>query len=301
MRIDKGWKKKRRLNADWTVFAVLAGVSFLTLFFSTRSFTKLNFRGFGLSFFSGVRSGMYEASSTVSGLMRSVTEMAQLRVEHEELAAQRARAAELERSVVEVSRENARLREQLGFAHAARYRRVPAEVTGRDPDNLFSALVINKGSRAGVTADMPVVAWQDGAQALVGKVIQAGLLESLVMPLYDTSSFVSCRMAESRYEGITEGQGEAGFPLLMRFLINRARDEVSRGDLVTTSGLGGVFPAGINIGRVSRAFSREGELTMELELEPLIDYSRLEYVFVLTGKEAEPASDSGITGAGGGQ
>jgi rod shape-determining protein MreC len=57
--------------------------------------------------------------------------------------------------------------------------------------------------------------------------------------------------------------------------------------MVVSSGLGGVYPAGINIGRVSRVNSREYEISMELELEPVIDFSRLEYVFAIS-PQTEP-------------
>ena len=128
---------------------------------------------------------------------------------------------------------------------------------------------------------MPVIAYHNGTQGLVGKVVYAGAFESLVMPLYDERCFVSSRLAESRYEGIVEGRGIPEIPLLMRFIRKRARDEINIGDMVVSSGLGGTYPAGINIGRVNRINYQEDELSMDLELEPSIDFSRLEYVFVL--------------------
>jgi rod shape-determining protein MreC len=208
-------------------------------------------------------------------------ELAGLRREYSELAGRVARYEQLERSAAEIGQENARLREQLGFSGTIRYRHIPAEFIGRDPDNLFSALVINKGKHSGVQNDMVVIAWQDGVQGLVGKVIQAGQFESLVMPLYDAGAFISSRLAVSRYEGITEGQGNPESPLVMRFIQKRAGNEINYGDLIVTSGLGGIYPAGINIGRVSRVNYQEYEISMEAELEPLIDFSRLEYVFVI--------------------
>jgi rod shape-determining protein MreC len=217
-------------------------------------------------------------------------ELAELRREHAELLRRVTRYEELERSNVEISQENARLREQLGFAQSLRYRHIPAEISGRDPDNLFSALVINKGTHAGVANNMAVIAWQNGARALVGKVIHAGAFESLVLPLYDANSFIAARFMVSRYEGIVEGQGGAESPLLMRFIPKRARDEISVGDIVVSSGIGGVYPPGTSIGRVSGVSYREYEISMEAELEPAIDFSRLEYVFVIETATAETAT-----------
>jgi rod shape-determining protein MreC len=211
----------------------------------------------------------------------SISELATLRRDYNDLTEQLARYEQLERSASEIRQENSRLREQLGFSQALRYRHIAAELTGRDPDNLFSAFVINKGRHAGVDINMPVIAYQNGAQGLVGKVIQAGAFESLVMPLYDGSSFVSSRLASSRYEGIVEGQGGPDAPLVMRFIHKRAKDEINFGDRIVSAGLGGVYPAGINIGRVSKILYQENEISMEVELETTIDFSRLEYVFVI--------------------
>jgi rod shape-determining protein MreC len=291
----KGGAAKIRFSATVYVFVVLMICSFSMLLLSTRSFA-LQFKDAGLSLFSGVRGGVYEISSLVSRTALSVRELADLKREHAELLERVARYERLERSAAEIGQENLRLREQLGFAQTLRYRHIPAELIGRDPDNLFSALVINKGRHSGVANDMAVIAWQNGAQALVGKVIQAGAFESLVMPLYDGSSFISSRFAVSRYEGIVEGQGSPDSSLRMRFIPKRARDEIDQGDLVISSGMGGVYPPGINVGRVSGINYREYEISMEVELEPLIDFSRLEYVFVIEERgiaEEQPEADNG--------
>jgi len=128
---------------------------------------------------------------------------------------------------------------------------------------------------------MTVVAWQNGINALVGKVIHTGAFESIVMLVYDMNSLVSARFSVSRFEGIIEGQGNIDSPLLMRFVSRRAREEISVGDIVVTSGMGGIYPEGINIGRVSGVNVPEYETTLEIEVIPMIDFSRLEYVFVI--------------------
>jgi len=255
-------------------------VSFSMLLLSTRDL-MLNFRDTGVSLFSGMRGGVSDVSSLVTRTVLSAQELFRLRAEHAALLEQIARYERMERSAAEIFQENVRLREQLGFAENLSFRYIPARVIGRDPDNLYSALVINKGRRAGVTRDMAVIAWQGGSQALVGKVISARTFDSLVLPLYDTSLLVSSRFAASRFEGIVEGQGSSETPLRMRFIPRRARDEISHGDLVITSGMGGVYPANINIGRVSGVAYREYEISMEVEVQPLIDFSRLEFVFVI--------------------
>ncbi|MDR2394330.1 MAG: rod shape-determining protein MreC [Treponema sp.] len=291
--MKEGKKQKGRFLAEVYVFAVLSLFSFLLLYFSNSGFI-LDFKYLGLSVFSGIRIGIYEVSSFVSRTILSVGELATLRQEYAELISRMSRYEQLERSAAEIRQENRRLREQLGFSEALGYKHIPAEISGRDPDNLFSAFVINKGKQAGVVKDMPVIAYQNGVQGLVGQVLQAGQFESLVMPLYAATSFVAARFAELRYEGIVEGQGNPELPLLMRFIQKRARNEISPGDVIISSGMGlssgrgGVYPPGITVGRVSQVLYQEYEISMEVAVEPVIDFSRLEYVFVIDAETREP-------------
>jgi rod shape-determining protein MreC len=281
-------------NASVYVFASLVLVSILLLMFSSASFI-FNVKNAGLSFFFGIRGGIYEVTSFVSRSVLSVKELADLRREHAELLKQLERYEELERSNAEIYQENIRLWEQLGFARSLRYRRISAQISGRDPNNIFSALVINKGSYSGVSNNMAVVAWQNGIQALVGKVIQTGTFESLVMPVFDINSQVSSRFSVSRYEGIVEGQGNPDAPLLMRFVPKRARNDINIGDIIITSGMGGIFPVGINIGRVSGVNVLEYENTLEAEVIPMVDFSRLEYVFVIEAEHSAFETGTGLT------
>jgi len=283
---------RRRVSSAVYVFAVLMTISFSLLLFSTREFA-LRIKDAGLSAFSGVRGGVHELSSFVSRTVLSIRELAELRRQYNELVSRMTRYEQLERSFVEITQENIRLREQLGFAQTLRYRHIPAEFIGRDPNNLYSALIINKGSHSGVAVGMAVIAWQDGTQALAGRVIHTGLFESLVMPLYDINSFVSSRLADSRYEGIVEGTGSPDQPLLMRYIQKRARDDINIGDMAVTSGIGKVFPAGINIGRVTNIHYEEYEISMQVELEPVIDFSRLEYVFAIAAEAIDNAAAPG--------
>jgi rod shape-determining protein MreC len=278
------FKRKRRFTAEAYVFIALCLVSFSALLVSTRSFI-VDFRNAGLSLFSGVRGGIHGVASFVSGAVLSVRELAALRREYAELTERMARYEQLERTAADIRQENTRLREQLGFAETLAVAHIPARIIGRDPDNLFSALAINKGRRDGLKNDMPVVAFQNGMEALMGKVSQAGALESLALPVYDVNFYVSARFSDSRHEGLVEGQGDREATLLMKNIPKRAREEINYGDLVVSSGLGGLYPPGIAIGRVVRFQEYENSITVELE--SALVFSRLEYVFVIDLESAD--------------
>ncbi|HCM26049.1 MAG TPA: rod shape-determining protein MreC [Treponema sp.] len=250
------------------------------LFLSTRSFI-VNFRELGLSAFSGARGAVHSVYSFFDRSFDSIRELADLRRQYDALALRLQRFEELQRDSADIRKENFKLRELLGFSTTTIVKHTPAEIIGKDPDNLFSAYLVNKGSKHGLKKNMPVIAFQDGNQGLVGKIVQVGLTESLMMPVFDGNSFAAVRFDESRYEGIAEGEGSQDKPLLVRYIKKRAKDELKFGDIVSTSGLGGVYPKDIMVGRVSKILVQEYQTSIEVELEPIIDFSRLEYVFVI--------------------
>jgi rod shape-determining protein MreC len=293
MRTDK--PKKKRSRRDNYVFILLCGISFSCLLFSTRSFV-VNFRDAGFSLVSGFRIGIHSVVSFASGIVNSIQELAQLRRDYADLAERMERYEIFERTAAEIRQENYRLREQLDFSLSLQYKHTVAEITGRDPDNLYQAFSVNKGKRHGIETNMSVIAYQNGVQALVGIVIQAGLFESLVMPIYSGTAYVSARFAKSRYEGLIEGQGGLEFPLRMRAITKRARSEIQEGDVVITSGLGGIYPAGITVGRVSSLYFEEALTSMEIELVPSIDFSRLEYVIIISSENIAGRGAGGETG-----
>jgi len=80
---------------------------------------------------------------------------------------------------------------------------------------------------------------------------------------------------------MVSGLGSQDLPLQMNYIKKRAKDDISRGDVVVTSGLGGIYPPEIPIGRIKNINLHEFESSLILELESIIDYSKLEYLFVV--------------------
>lgn len=268
--------------------ALLIAISFLCLLVSNRA-VIVKPKEIGLSvigFFQKGVTGFLRWFGDTAGSIR------QLRLAREELERARARLEEADRAtreVVELRRENAALREQLGLSANLPVPRFAARVIAKDHDNLFSTLTLDKGSRHGIRVDMPVVAFQDDLEGLVGRVIAVGPGASQVLPLYDPICQVSTRLDESRFEGLANGQGADRSTLLMRYVKKIAIDRIEYGDLVVTAGLGGLYPAGINVGRVRDIHAETYETSLTLEIEPVIDFDRLEYVYVLGAAAAAPA------------
>jgi len=184
--------------------------------------------------------------------------------------------------LAEVEQQNLQLRKLLDFKqnnpdYTVRIgevigREPPATVIGRDPSNLTQAIILDQGTADGVRKGMPVVT----ASGLVGRVVQADLNWSKVLLLTDTNSHVNALLQSSRATGIVSGdQGR----LVLRYVPQEA--QITKGDIVVTSGLGGHFPKGLVIGQITEVQRRDVDMFQEAEVRPIVDFSRLELVVIL--------------------
>jgi len=282
--VFEGFFAKRRKGVT---LAILIAVSLLCLLLSNRT-VVIRPKEVGLSvvgFFQKGFTGFFRWFGDTAGSIR------QLSAARDELAAARERLQEMDRvtrEIVELRRQNTSLLEQLGFAQMLPPGRIAARVIARDTDNLFSTITINKGSRSGVRAGMPVVAWQGVMEGLVGKVVLVGGGSAQVLPLYDPQCLVSARLDRSRHEGLVAGQGKDRDSLVMRYVKKNAAPLIEYGDLVVTAGLGGLYPKGINIGRIREINAPAYESSLELSVEPIIDFDRLEDVFLIDALPETP-------------
>jgi rod shape-determining protein MreC len=272
-----GFTRRHRTGVS---FALLVLACVLMILFSNRN-VVVQPKRVGQSFFGLFQVGFHAVGSWFRDTWNSIGELQRLR---EELDSARERLAEYERvsrDLADLRRENDALRAQLGFAQTIPFQYLPAQVVARDPGNLFATLVIDRGSHHGVEAGMTVVAFQRGRQGLVGKVVLVGLATSTVQPITDPECFVAARLATSRFDGLVSGSAAKPGTLVMSYVRKLALGEVQYGELVVTSGMGRLYPEGIHIGRVREMTARGYEASLELEVEPIVDLSRLEYVFVL--------------------
>jgi rod shape-determining protein MreC len=269
--------RKRKPGA---VFAFLLILCLVLMLVSNRN-VVIKPKQMGQSLFSLVQMGFHGVGTWFSDTWNSIGELKKLREELEQARIKLLEYERVSRSLTELRRENAQLKDQLGFSRALPYKQIPAQVIARDPGNEFSTLILNKGSRQGVRRDMPVIAFQGGLQGLVGKVVLVGLTTATIKPITDPSSHVAARLQNSRYDGLVSGGQLGSRALVMRYVNKLATNEIQYGELVISSGLGGLFPQGIHIGRVREMRARAYEASLMLEVEPIVDFSRLEYVFVL--------------------
>ncbi len=237
----------------------------------------------GNTFFSVFQIAVNSTTGFVKNTFNSIEELRKLKDEHEGVLKLLESYQTRDRDFIELKQENLSLKKQLNFKTASEYRFESAEIVAQEPGNLFSTLIINKGTRDGILRNMPVIAYQNGFQGLVGKIVETSLFTSKVIPLFDNIAFVASRMLESRYEGLVNGEGSKNSYLIMNYVTKNAYKSLKNGDLVITSGMQSIYPKGIFIGRVRNIKIPEWQTSLVLEIEPVVDFSRLEYVLVLVG------------------
>ncbi len=211
----------------------------------------------------------------------SIRELSELRRQYDDLLTQVRRYETIADDITQLQAENVRLREALGFEAAIPHEALPARVIAKEPGTFFAGITINKGRTAGVRRDMPVIANQDGIRGLVGRVSEVGLTTSVVMPVFDGNSFVAARLLRSRHEGLVSGAGLTDGTLTMLYVARSARSDIAVDDVVITSGMRSIFPEGIRIGTVESIQGRSYETSLTIGVRPAVDFSRLEYLFVL--------------------
>jgi rod shape-determining protein MreC len=182
-------------------------------------------------------------------------------------------------SMIENKYENERLRKMLGFDLMLPYELKPAEVIAYAPTERFKSILINAGMERGVFKNMPVIS----PSGIVGKTVSADRHSAVVQLLFDPACKVAARLQSSRAQGIVAFLGGRYLSLT-----NVPADQnVSVGDSVISSGLGGIFPTGLFIGRVKDFRVKEGEMFFEIDIEPGTNFSLLEEVFVVTSIPGE--------------
>ena len=273
-----------RKNKNGVTFTAILVLCLLMMLFSNSN-VVLQPKKVGQSFFSLFQLSIHAVADWFSGTWNSIGELKRLRSELDEARERLVEYERVFRNLTELRRENQVLREQLGFSQALSFRYISAQVIARDPGNQFSTIMVNRGSVHGMRQGMPVIAFQGGLQGLVGRVVVVSLSTAIVQPITDPNSFVAARLQTSRFDGLVAGsQGIPGL-LTMSYVKKLALNEVQYGELVITSGMGQLFPEGIHIGRVREMTAKEYEASLELEVEPIVDFSRLEYAFIIETEE----------------
>ena len=224
-----------------------------------------------------VQRGFSTVFEPVGDFFSSLADLGDLRSDNARLEAENREMAERIDDAVAVEDENEQLRAQLELDESyVSMEGLNAEVIARPSSNFRWFVTIDKGSDDGIREDMAVIT----PQGLAGKIINARADTSTVLLLIDPEGAAAATVRESReVVGTVQGHG-AGQPLSFDFVDPDV--EVNDGDEVVTSYYNeGIFPPNIRIGTVSDVGTDSAAAEQDIEVDPYVDFTSLDFVLVL--------------------
>ena len=228
-----------------------------------------------------------ESKSVIGSGVAAVREVGTLRQRNAELESLVNRLTVENLRLAEVETENEQLRSLLDFAQTApsysfRGGQVIARVIGGSASLFTHPIQIDLGEQHGIKRGMPVVT----DRGLVGRIDNVYPRSSDIMLITDPRSSVNVMTHGSRAQGILRGRGDE-LPVME---LIPPDIEISVGDIVITSGLGGHFPKGLVVGQIVDVVRNDDLMFQTAVVQPTVDFDRMELVLVITGFPPEAAS-----------
>jgi rod shape-determining protein MreC len=224
-----------------------------------------------------VQSALARINRASVGVWSTYREWKNVRAENARLReeAQRLRVQALR--VMETTEENQRLRRLLALKQAMPLATLSGEVIAREWGGWVRSLTVNRGRDENVARLTAVIA-PDG---LIGRVVDVRPGASIVQVLTDPASTVGAHAVRTRTTGIVEGEPRG----TLRFkYMAREGGGIQVGDLIVTSGAGGLSPRGIPVGRVRAIDDRGSALFSYAQLDPAVDFARIDEVLLIVGE-----------------
>lgn len=173
----------------------------------------------------------------------------------------------------EVLLANQRLERLLDMKKTIKSSTVAATVVGEDATSWFRTLILNRGSSSGIQEGMAVIA----ADGIVGQIVKVAPSTARVVLLTDHASGIAATIQRSRARGVVKGKAE----MLCTLEFTTREEDVKVGDMVVSSGIGGVFPKGLPIGEVTMVKRGEYGIFQTVSIRPSVDLAHLEEVLIV--------------------
>ncbi|MDR3154200.1 MAG: rod shape-determining protein MreC [Deltaproteobacteria bacterium] len=255
-----------------------AAVALVSLAFVLLSLWSPRGRGYGPGGASLEASGLAASlvsrlAGAVEGVWRGYFSLVSAKAENERLRTALARHTRFITELEEVRVENARLRLLLDYKERLPSRTVAARVLAWEPGPFYQSVVIGAGSEQGVFPEAAAVT-QAG---IVGRVTEVSPGYSKLLLVTDLSSGVDAFISRNRVSGLMTGAGPG--KLSLEYV--RKNEDVRLGDAAVSSGLDGIFPAGLALGTVTFIDKMSMGFFMRAEVSPSVDLASLEEVLIL--------------------
>ncbi len=217
-------------------------------------------------------------------LVKAYTDYDALAAENAKLKSELAGAGALIRDAEEYANENQSLKAMLGIAEKhADFEFAACMVVGSDQNGYSHTLTLNKGTADGLSKKDLVMT----ADGVVGYINELGLTWSKVTTVLDSSCEIGAIVTRTQDIGVLDWDYTLSEEGLLKLAYLDASVVLTGGDAVETSGVGGVFPKGVLLGRVRELRTESHGISQYAVLEPAVDIDHLGTVFVITNFESE--------------
>jgi rod shape-determining protein MreC len=272
------------LKNKLTVVIIILSVTFLSIIGYSVNREKMSFveNGVGVTI-NSVQGLFYDGFYKIRNSFKFITNISKVKSENEELIKTNSEFQSKALEYGSLKKENDRLRSMLKFKQQRdEYNYVGADIIGISGNNFSDGFIINKGVNNGIQKRM-IAMTGDG---LVGQVTTVGNNWAIVQCLTNENIAVAA-LVESTGDnnGIVKGYKDANNKLLAQIQRLSLDSAVKKDDIIETSGLGGIYPAGIRIGKVLSVYEDKGEVMKSAIIEPYVDFTKIEEVFIVVPKE----------------
>ena len=215
----------------------------------------------------------------VKNLTKYISESKKYKEENQQLKEENIRLETKIKDISEYREENERLRKLLGISEDLyNYTTVAARVVSYEPDNWFSYVTLDKGKSSGIEISDTVIT----ADGLLGQITSVGDNWAKVSIIINSESSAGVRISRNNEIGIVEGDAALSKAYKCKLAYLSANASVIAGDILKTSGLGGIFPPDLMVGKITDIRKDNmGRLDYAV-IEPFVDFNNLYEVLVIT-------------------
>lgn len=221
---------------------------------------------------SPIQKTLWRAGNNLSDFFEVISEIEKLKKENEELLLKNQALLSENTRLKELKKENEVLREALEIGLEKEFKLLLSEIRGKDISQ--DTLLINKGSKDGISKGFPVITQQ---KALIGKIGEVYENFSKVILISNKESSFDVKISDSDIRGVIKGKGNLK---LFLDLVPREK-EIKEGNLVVTTVLGGIFPKGLLVGEIKEVLKSDIQPWQGAKIKPAFDIKELETLFIL--------------------
>jgi rod shape-determining protein MreC len=271
-------KEIRQRAPIWLVSLLVANLVIMAVDAKDADGGQKMLRVWTQTFASPLQNASSKATGATTGFFQQIWNFRSTAQQNEQLKEHLSQVETELHTARQAAAETERLKALLNLNEQTNIKNIPARVIARDPSVWFNTITINRGSSSGVEVNMPVVT----AGGIVGRIITVGPWASQVMLITDEKAGAGAVVGQlgSGALGSVRGRADLGVGLIeMKYVSGLEKVEVN--DYVMTTGQDGIYPAGLNVGRVVDVKNGTATTAHQILIQPGAQLDHLEEVAVL--------------------